>query len=169
MRLIKEIFNECLGLSSNKKDRAYNLARSSRAVVYNNDDKIALLNVKNEGYHKLPGGKFEKDESREDAAIREVAEEIGYKMEIISEIGLIIEYSDDTSFMQLSFAYNGIIKEKTEINLSENEIKQGVEVEWYSIEDAIDILKNETPQSYHGKFIVNRDLSFVEEASKQRK
>ncbi|WP_297435875.1 NUDIX hydrolase [uncultured Clostridium sp.] len=165
MKLIKEIFNECIGLSSNKKDRVYNLARSSRAVVFNGD-RVALLNVKNEGYHKLPGGKIDKDETREEAVIREVSEEIGYKMNITEELGLIIEYSDDTSFMQLSFAYKGIILEKSNINLSENEINQGIEVEWYYIDEAIKILREEKPDSYHGKFIVNRDLSFLEEALK---
>lgn len=166
MRLLKEIFNETLGMTSNKKDRAYDLARASRVVVFNNLGKVALLNIKNEGYHKLPGGKIVLGETRENAALREVEEETGFKIEIENEIGLIIEYSDDTRFMQISFAYKGRTIGEGIMNLSDNEKRQGVELEWYSINDAIDILKNENPNSYHGKFIVIRDLCFLEEAIK---
>lgn len=166
MRLIKEIFNETLGLTSNKKDRAYNLARASRVVLFNENNEIALLNVKNEGYYKLPGGKIDMDESIEDAAYREIEEETGYKMRIIDDIGLIIEYSDDTNFMQISFAYKGEVVEKSVISLTANEIAQGIEVEWLDILKARDILNNQIPESYHGKFIVNRDLCFIEEVLK---
>ncbi|WP_297518377.1 NUDIX hydrolase [uncultured Clostridium sp.] len=164
MKLIKEIFNKDLGFVSNKKDRVYNLRRTARVVLVNEQNEIALLNVSNEGYHKLPGGAIEKGESKEEAAKREVEEETGYKIELKEDIGLIIEYSDDTNLMQLSFAYKGKIIEKTQISLSENEINQGIKLEWFTYEEAIRTMKNESPSSYHGKFIVNRDLSFIEES-----
>ncbi|MGL4451973.1 MAG: NUDIX domain-containing protein [Sarcina sp.] len=166
MKLIKEIFNEDLGLISNKKDRAYNLRRAARVVLANEENKIALLNVSNEGYHKLPGGGIEKGETIEEAAFREIEEETGYKMEIKEEIGLIIEYSDNNNLMQLSFAYKGMIKEKSVSTLSKNEIEQGIKLEWFTYEDAIKVLKSENPEMYHGKFIVSRDLYFIEEALK---
>ncbi|MGL4654839.1 MAG: NUDIX domain-containing protein [Sarcina sp.] len=166
MKLIKEIFNKDLGLISNKKDRAYNLRRAARVVLVNEENKIALLNVTNEGYHKLPGGGIEKDETREEAAVREVEEETGYKMELGEQIGLIIEYSDNNNLMQLSFAYKGKTVEKTRATLSKTEIEQGIKLEWFTYEDAINILKGEKPEMYYGKFIVNRDLSFIEEAMK---
>ena len=164
MKLIKEIFNEDLGFVSNKKDRLYNLRRAARVVLTNDQNEIALLNVSNEGYYKLPGGGIEKNETKEEAAIREVEEETGYKIELNSEIGLIIEYSDDTSFMQLSFAYTGKITEKVQVSLSENEIEQGIKLEWFTYAEAIRVLKEVRPDSYHGKFIVNRDLTFIEKS-----
>ncbi|MGL4740434.1 MAG: NUDIX hydrolase [Sarcina sp.] len=164
MKLIKEIFNKDIGLVSKKKDRAYNLRRASRVVLFNNEEKIALLNIRNEGYYKLPGGALEKDETRENAALREIEEETGYKMNILSTLGLIIEYSDDTNLMQISYAYKGTVREQTHISLSENEQKQGVELEWYTIEEALKIMRGLKPDSYHGKFIVNRDLAFLEES-----
>lgn len=166
MRLIKEIFNEDLGLISNKKDRAYNLRRAARVVLINEENKIALLNVSNEGYHKLPGGGIEKGESIEAAAHREVEEETGYKIELIEKVGLIIEYSDNNNLMQLSFAYKGKVNEKSTISLSKNELEQGIKLEWFTYEEAIRTLKNENPEMYHGKFIVSRDLCFIEESIK---
>lgn len=166
MKLIKEIFNKDIGLTSNKKDRAYNLKRAARVVLINEKKELALLNVSNEGYHKLPGGGIEKGETIEEAAHREIEEETGYKMNLDKKIGLIIEYSDNNNLMQLSFAYKGSVTEKSKIKLSENEIKQGLKLEWFTYEDAIKILENENPDTYHGKFIVNRDLSFIKEAVK---
>lgn len=166
MRLIKEIFNKDLGLISNKKDRVYNLRRAARVVLVNEENKIALLNVSNEGYHKLPGGGIEKDETIEAAAFREVEEETGYKMELQEKIGLIIEYSDNNNLMQLSFAYKGKVKEKSVSTLSKEEIEQGIKLEWFTYEDAVKTLKSENPEIYYGKFIVNRDLCFIEEAMK---
>ncbi|MGL4763322.1 MAG: NUDIX hydrolase [Sarcina sp.] len=163
MKLIKEIFNEDLGFISNKKDRLYNLRRAARVVLTNEQNQVALLNVTNEGYYKLPGGGIEKGETKEEAAIREVKEETGYKMELEKVIGLIIEYSDDTNLMQLSFAYKGKVTEKASVSLSENEIEQGIKLEWFTYEEAIRVLRNAKPDSYHGKFIVSRDLTFIEE------
>lgn len=164
MKLIKEIFNETIGLTTTKKDRAYNLARASRVVLFNKENEIAILNVTSEGYHKLPGGKIELNETREEAAYREITEETGYEFNIEDELGLIIEYSDDTRFMQISFAYIGRVKNYIGKSLSEREKKQALKLEWISLDKAINILKQEKPNSYHGKFIVNRDLCFLEEA-----
>ncbi|MGL5767001.1 MAG: NUDIX hydrolase [Sarcina sp.] len=164
MKLIKEIFNKDIGLVSKKKDRAYNLRRASRVVLFNDEKKIALLNIRNEGYYKLPGGALEKDETRESAALREIEEETGYKMDILDTLGLIIEYSDDTNFMQISYAYKGKVGAQAKTSLSKNEQKQGVEVEWYTIDEALKIMKALKPDSYHGKFIVNRDIAFLEES-----
>ena len=51
--------------------------KAVRAVVFDDENKVALINVLNRSYYKLPGGGIEESESMEDALKRECLEEIG--------------------------------------------------------------------------------------------
>lgn len=164
LKLIKEIFNSDVGIESKKTDNNYFLRRAARAVILNKNKEIALLNVKRDSYHKLPGGGIEDKESPVMAIKRESMEEIGFTIKILSEVGLIIEYADNTDFAQISYCYLGEILEECNKSLSENEVQEMIELEWYSFDDAIEILKNNQPRTYDGEFIRHRDLNFVEEA-----
>jgi 8-oxo-dGTP diphosphatase len=64
--------------------------RTVAAIVEFSDDKLLLVKRGTrvfKGYWALPGGRVEKDESVEQAIIREVKEETGLDIEIIRKIG----------------------------------------------------------------------------------
>ena len=55
------------------------------AIVENN--AILLLNRKKTGWYELPGGKIDSGESAEEAAKREIKEELGCDVEIVRRLG----------------------------------------------------------------------------------
>lgn len=58
-----------------------------RAVVYDKDNNIAVLNVSKQYYYKLPGGGVEEGEDIPMALKRECREELGCDIKIHSEVG----------------------------------------------------------------------------------
>ena len=52
------------------------------------NNAILLLNRSKTGWYELPGGKVDEGEGSEDAAIREVKEELGCDVEIVKQLGV---------------------------------------------------------------------------------
>lgn len=106
MKLLKTIKQndlfpaEKLGNSANFDRRS-----AARAVVFDDENKIAILNVSRHGYHKLPGGGVEDGEDIAKALEREMKEEIGSQISVVSEIGEIVEYKDKENLRQQSFCW----------------------------------------------------------------
>ena len=140
---------------------------ADRAVVFDNDKKIALLHVTKLHYHKLPGGGIEQGESIEDALRRELSEEIGCSVKNIRELGIIEEFRNKFSLHQLSHCFLADLDgEKGAPHLEQDEIADGFETVWLSIEDAIKALDDEVGvEDYEGKFIRLRDVSLLRRAA----
>lgn len=167
MILLKEISQKDIGISNGNADISYKLRKAARAMVVNKDNRIAILNVTKDKYHKLPGGGFEGDEDVEEALRREVMEEVGAEIEIQDEVGCTIEYRDEFRLLQISYCYIArIVGALVPVSFTELEISDGFELQWYSIEEAIEIMESDQPQSYVGKFIHNRDIIFLKESQK---
>ncbi|MEI6499231.1 MAG: NUDIX domain-containing protein [bacterium] len=145
----------------------YRKREAARAIVVDDQGLIALMNVSNCGYHKLPGGGLQDDEGAPTALARELLEEIGCKAIIQKEVGEIIEYRNE--FNQVHYNYCFIAKltgEKGEPNLEDDEIENGFKIMWVSIDEAIKLLSTDIADNYHGKFVLARDLIFLTEAKK---
>ncbi len=138
---------------------------AARAIVFDLDGNIALLNVTKRQHHKLPGGGVENDEDIKEAVLRECLEEIGCNIEIQSELGKVTEYRRELKLIGESYCYIAKVKDtKGAPNFTESEINKGFEIEWVSLTKAINLIKNESPTEYKAKFIVLRDLVFLEKA-----
>ena len=137
---------------------------SARAVIFDEDNKIALLHVVNKNYHKLPGGGMEKGENIIEALKREAKEEIGCEIDDIQELGIIEEFRGKYKLHQLSHCFLAkIIGGKGEPNFEEDEILDGFIPLWVTLDEAIDIIKRENyVEDYEGKFIVIRDLEILQ-------
>jgi hydrolase, NUDIX family len=67
----------------------------ARAFVINDDNKIAILHIKGDDifghrdYYETSGGGVDEGEKKEEAVLRELDEEIGYKCEIVSYLGCV--------------------------------------------------------------------------------
>lgn len=133
---------------------------AARAVVFDNENKIALLYVSKYAYHKLPGGGLEEGEYISKALEREIKEEIGCRAEVTDEIGEIIEHRIQHNLFQINHIYLAkLLGEKGEPDFTGEEIADGFEIKWLSLPDAIKALENDNTDDYQGKFIKIRDLT----------
>jgi 8-oxo-dGTP diphosphatase len=166
MKLLKTIKHSDLFPEDKRENEAkYLIRKAARAVVFDDDNKIAILRVTKHNYHKIPGGGVEKNEDITEALEREALEETGCKISVTGEIGEIVEFRDKLDLEQKSYCYLAkVIGEKSQPNFTEEESDDGFEILWTTMDEAIEILKKDKPDDYEGKFIQVRDLCFLEEA-----
>jgi 8-oxo-dGTP pyrophosphatase MutT (NUDIX family) len=148
------------------EQRIYRTRKAARAVVFDDDGNVALLYVSKHGYYKLPGGGVEEGEDFEGALKRECEEEIGCSVEIIKPIGKIIEYRhfpDGANEDQESYYYVArVVGPKGMPHFEQGEIDKGYQQKWATETEAITLLRERKTDDYIGKFIVERDSTFIE-------
>ncbi|MEK7227706.1 MAG: NUDIX domain-containing protein [Patescibacteria group bacterium] len=131
---------------------------ASRGVVFDENNKIALLPVTAHKYYKLPGGGIEEGEDALAAFRRECLEEIGSDVEVIQELGSVVEYRTEFGLVQTSYCFIGKTKgDRKEAIFTQHEMDQGFkQAVWVSLDEAIKLMENQA-NNYEGKFIVERD------------
>lgn len=68
--------------------------------------------------------------------------------------------------MQISYCYYSKVKgEIGETSYTEEEINSGFKLKWMSIEEVMDFLEKDEPYNYVGRFIKERDKTFLKELS----
>ena len=141
---------------------------AARGIIFDENKNVAVLPVSNHNYYKLPGGGIEEGESEIDAFRRECLEEIGFDVEVVSELGIIIEYRTEFSIIQTSYCYVGkVIGSKKEIAFTEHEMSQGFkEAKWVPFEEAFKLVSTSQPNNYEGGFIKERDTLILDTARK---
>ena len=159
----KDIFNDV----QKKDDSRYTKKRDAvRIIVVGEDGKIALNHYsQNNEYQEeygIPGGGVEIGEDIQKAMLREVKEETGCVIESLEEIGIIIEYGVSPDLIQTVYCYTGKVKEKGEPVFTPKEIKNGLSIEWLSLDNAVQAIS----QNVQG-FTKTRGLLFLEEYKKK--
>lgn len=163
MKLLREITDQEVFLENTQDDTIrYTLRRAARAVVLNDANQIAILHVTKDHYHKLPGGGVEQNEEIMIALQRELREEVGAEVKVLDEIGVILEVRKKHELIHLSYCYLAkVFGEVGATSFTDVEIKDGFELQWLQLEEAITIIEQDEPTSYLGKFIRERDLTFL--------
>ena len=144
----------------------YPVREAARAVVIDADGMIALLHVSRDHYYKLPGGGIEEAEDRIDGLRREHHEEIGCEIEIIGEIGCIVEYRKMFNLKQISYCYFAKVKgQKSTPHFEKGEVEEGFEVIWLPYDEALRTISSNEASTFEGKeYIVPRDVAFLKAA-----
>lgn len=148
--------------------KLYKIREAARAIVIDENNHIALLIVNRERYCKLPGGGIEITEDKITALQRECIEEIGCEIEVINEIGTIIEYRKMFKLKQISYCYLAKVKgNKGNPTFTDEELRKEFKLEWMSYDDALNMFKNCHATSIECKdYILPRDIKFLQEAKK---
>jgi len=149
------------------KTKDWRFRRAVRAVILDDEKRIAILHVTKHNYHKLPGGGIEKNEDEITALNRESLEEAGCQIEITSQIGSILEYKDQWKIKQESFCYLAkIIGQKQQPEFTDEELVDGFKLLWVDLDTAIKLVESDQPDIYEGQIINARDLTFLQEVKK---
>lgn len=147
-------------LPQNKK---FERRSATRAILFDENGLIPILFVSKFNYHKLPGGGIEEGEDKMSALAREIFEETGCEAKMEGEIGKITEYRSEFNLFQTSYCYVGKVIKKGKPDFTEDEMGEGFELVWLSLDEAIEEIKNDKTSNYQGGFIQQRDLAFLEE------
>lgn len=151
---------------SEEELKAYGTREAARAVVLDNDNKVALLHATKTDYYKLPGGGLDDDTDKIIALKRECLEEIGCDVEVLGEIGLVNEWRKFCELHQISYCYFAkLVGEKGTPDFTESEIAEGFEVAWLPYEEALRTLKESKAEQIEAKgYMVPRDIAILEAA-----
>lgn len=133
-----------------------------RIITKSSKDEIVVLHAKKGNYYKLPGGGVEKGEDHRLAGEREAMEETACKV-ILDKNYFAVTEEWRNELHQISYCYAARLVEDTgAIELTEDELVDGLRHEWISMPAAIEKMKASRPTSELGRFIRERDLYFVE-------
>lgn len=165
MKLLNEISEKSLGLGDAEKlGEQYQLRKSARAILLNDNGEMATQYLTNYTYHKLPGGGVDPGETVEEALKREVLEEVGCNCEITKPIGITIEYRNKYNMLHISYAFAvKVIGEMGEPALEEGEIEEGQTTLWLPPEEVLANMEADEPKKFEGHFILEREKSFLKE------
>ena len=105
---------------SEEETKNYRVREAVRAIVVDEDGKIALLHVSKSNYYKLPGGGMENGEDKMSTLRRECLEELGCEIEVVGEVGSILEYNKMFSLKHTSYCYIAKVKGKKGVLMFDN-------------------------------------------------
>lgn len=141
----------------------------SRAVIINNDKKVAILHVVrndifgNYDYYELPGGGVNNNETPEEAVVREAHEETGVSAFIVDKIGVVDDYYNLIHRHNINYYFLLGINRYGHRTLEEYEKSMIIETLWISIDEAIEKF-TEMPSSGVSLLVKNRELPILLEA-----
>jgi len=143
----------------------YRVRNRAAGIVINDVNEMILMNLTNLNFHMLPGGGVDSDENIEEALYRELKEETGANVEIITELGIVTEYLEPLKMKQVTYFYlTKVVGEIETPAFMPDEVEQGYQVEWHSINNAINILEAEKEYEVYIKL---RALEAIKEAKKE--
>ena len=152
---------------SEEELKEYWTRNAARAIVFDDNNFIALIHATKNFYYKLPGGGIEEGETNEMALQRECKEEIGCNIEVIKELGCTVEYRKKYRLNQTSYCYIAkVVGEKGTPKLEKDEAEEGFETVWLPINEALEKVRASQLLIYEAQYMIARDTALLEHAIK---
>lgn len=170
MKILLNLFDDQYPYTSIKRIR-----HNCRGVVFNHEQKVALTHLYKENdafggrnYYELPGGGKKEGESTLEAAIREMEEELGVRVELVKEVGIIHDFYNLIEQENYSYYYIFRVIGHTHQALEERESALIDRIEWVPLEQAIQYYRDFTKQGV-GLLVKRRELPILEEVERLMK
>ncbi len=144
-------------------ERALKPKYSTRTVLFDDDEKVAIINVTKHGYYKIPGGGIEDGENISDSARREVREEAGCDCTLIGELGRLETEVSIWDMLDISDGFIAKISgEKLVPKYEAWEKERGFEVIWFdNLDEAIATIEQNVVFEPGMECLQSRDLRFL--------
>ncbi|MGE5652757.1 MAG: NUDIX hydrolase [Bacillota bacterium] len=146
--------------------------RSVRGIVLDASGKVALLRCHgpvSDGHmmdcYLTPGGGMELGETKEMTVRRELGEELGIEIEILSEVGCIVDRYNNIRQRNLVYYYLVMVAGSRPLQRTDEEDGFITTVEWLPIDEAIWVL-NTYPADPRGLTLHRRDRMALLEAKR---
>jgi 8-oxo-dGTP diphosphatase len=167
---IKELFEKDIWLTETAwVDLSTIVTRIAvRWIVVDAEWKIALIYVHSKWGHTLPGG-WAEGASILEAIEKELLEEIGARVKDISMLWVVREHSYHMPLINNSYIFSAKVDGALwDLHLTDDEIEDGHEVVWMSIDDAMSLLQKQLldidgASNRRGVFVTQRDLVALQE------
>lgn len=137
-----------------------------RAILLDENNNICLEYILDDDgfgprdYYETPGGGIKCGENHEQALKREIEEEVGYKIEIIQELGQINDYYNLIYRKNINYYYLAKIVGKCETHLEEDEKRRINKIVFVDINTAINLYEN-MQNVLVGKLVKQRELPIL--------
>lgn len=165
----KDIFPEVLSTPDPVwKDRI-----TGKAVIFNDNNQIALIGNRIHSFFLLPGGGIENGENIIQGVKRECREETGLEVELTREIGVSEDFRIRDAKHCITIAYFATALSKGTPALTSNEKDIGVYLKWFPFSEALTLLEDQREKVKKGEvkfyntcFNIWRDHFFLLRAEK---
>lgn len=159
--ILANITDEYLGLSKRPLSATKSIRVGARAILFDDDGRVALVYEHTYDHYKLPGGNIEHNETVEQAVQREVMEEVGCKMKNLQYLGVVYshlkKYNEDCWQHYFMAQVDGEIGESKWVD--EEEL-HGCSIVWCAnIDEAISKVQLGTSEEYVHLFERARELA----------
>ena len=160
-QVIATIADGDVGLPTVQTSHEKSVRTGARAILFDDDNEVALVYETAYDHYKLPGGCVEPGETLEQALRREIAEEVGASIRDTKCLGVVkshlATYNEDCSQHYFTAKIDGEIGKSAWID--EEEL-HGCSIVWCkNIAQAINKVQNATSQEYVHIFERARELA----------
>ena len=137
-----------------------------RAILLDENDNVCLEHIFDDdgfgprNYYETPGGGVKDNESFIEALEREIEEEVGYRIEIIEQLGIVKDYYNLIKRKNINYYYLARRKEKCKQHLEEDEIRRIDNIVWVNIDKAISLYTS-MQDVLVGRLVKQRELPIL--------
>lgn len=168
MNILATITESDFGRQANSsKWQSYRIRKAARAILLDENSRIALMYVASDNYYKLPGGGVDGNEGIKTALRRELLEEVGAtSVEMVSEVGIVDEYREEYEVHGHHQCFIArVAGPLSNPKRTDKEAAEGYETVWtVDIDEAIRMVERGSPKHYGHNFEKLRELAFLREA-----
>lgn len=142
---------------------------ATRAVLLDENNKVAIINVTKHGYYKIPGGGIEEGELIQDAVQREVLEEAGCSCKILDELGRLEVAVPVWGMLDISEGFIAkVVDKKSAPQYEAWESERGFKLEWFNdLDRAIATIESNIVKESGMEVLQQRDLTFLKLAKQK--